>query len=330
MGILGRRPRAGVAWVLVLACAAPALALETDQYYAWGREIADSAPALNAKIELELGQLLARLNSRRSWRTLTCESVSRRLARELRMLVFHPIEMWASNTSLIERVPASGEEELAYRAASLLGNARVFDAGTWLPPAPTLEVNGIRIGTDKLAHFFSGGGSYQRYVMRARKWGMSDAEAQTKVIDHGIFSEQTYLGKTSSGVFSRADLEANYQGMRFFLGMCDGDDPLLERSDSGWQLTRPIDFADYVTIEWDESFNNGGYSRYRWKRVLPILRQYCDRLGDPWVVAHRARYAQQDADTRTELRIRELVAAGRLDDAAPFTLERACADPAPD
>ena len=330
MGVLGRRPRAGVAWALLFACAAPALALETDQYYGWGREIADATPALNAKIELELGRLLARLNSRRSWRTMSCASVSSRLAREMRMLVFHPVEMWASNTSLIERVPGSGEEELAYREASLIGAFRPIDVGTWLPPAPTIQVNGVRIGTDKLAHFFSGGGSYQRYVMRARKWGLTDAEARTKVIDRGIFSEQTYLGKTSSGVFSPADLEANYHGMRFFLGMCEGDDPRLERTDSGWRLTRPMDFAEYVTVEWDESYNTNRYSRYRWKKVLPVLRRYCERLNDPWVVAQRARYAERDTDTATELRIRELVAAERLDDPDEFTLERICADAPPD
>ena len=56
----------GVVLSLALSAATPALAIETDQYYAWGRPIADSTEILNAKMNLEIDRALARVNARAS------------------------------------------------------------------------------------------------------------------------------------------------------------------------------------------------------------------------------------------------------------------------
>ncbi len=323
--------RRAIACFLVLGLLAvpPATALETDPYEAWGHDLRDGTAALNAKINYELQKVLDRVNGRRGIRRLTCDTVADHVMAHFRMIIFHPIEIWASKSPLIERYPSTEEAELASRKTNIMGNTSSWDIGTWLPYGPTIEIHGVRIGTDKMAHFFSGGSSYYALHRRAIRRGMTAEEAEQTVIDRGIFSEKTFLGYGTSGVLSAADLEANYRGMTFYLGLCGGDSPQLERRGDGFELTRPFDARDYVTVDWDESYNNSGFIKRRWKRVKPRLLEYCAMLDDPWVLAQRKRYRERDVETPTEARMAQLIAAGRMDDVSIYSLEATCTGRSP-
>jgi hypothetical protein len=307
-----------------LLAATPAWPLETDQYEAWGHELKDSTAALNAKITYEMQQVLDRVNRRRGLRRLSCETVTDHVAAHFRMLIFHPIEIWASKSPLVDRYPPDDAGELASRKTNILGNRGFWDIGGWLPSSPTIVVGGVRVGADKWAHFFSGGGSYYRFFKRALEQGLSEAEAELLVIDRGIFSEETYLGYGSSGVLSPADLEANYRGMTFLLGLCEGDAPQLRQDGDRFELARPFDAGEFVTVEWDESYNNSGFVKRRWKKVKPRMLELCPKLEDPWVQAQRARYAKRDVETPTEVRLHELIEAGDLSDVGLYSLDALC------
>ena len=304
---------------------APALALETDPYLSWGHDLEDALAPLNAKITIEIQTVLDRLNRRRSLRGLECRTAIDPISAHFRSLVFHPIELWASKSPLVDRWPPTEEEEIATRKSNLLGNRGIWDFGGWLPESPTIELHGVRIGTDKLAHFFSGGGSYFRFYERFRAQGLSHEAATDEVIDRGIFSERTYLGYGTSGVLSAADLEANYQGMRFFQQLCSGDEPQLRLQDGKLELAYPFDFADYVTVEWDEAYNTSAFHKRRWKKVLPRLLALCDKLEDPWVIAQRARYRERDLETPTDRRLGEHERNGRIESRDAYSLEHVCA-----
>lgn len=314
--------------LLLLLLPQPASALETDPYLSWGHELDDAIEPLNAKVNLEIEKVLDRLQHRRAAKRLSCNVVADHISAHFRTLIFHPIEIWASKSPLVDRWPPTEEEELRSKRENLLGNRGPWDIGGWLPESPTIELNGVRVGTDKLAHFFSGGGSYYRFYKRFVAQGIPPEEAQREVIDRGIFSEKTFLGYGTSGVLSAADLEANFRGMQFLLDLCDGDDPQLQLVDGRYQKVRAFDFRQFVTVEWDESYNNSGFVKRRWRKVLPRLREHCARLSDPWVIAQRRRYAQRDRLTPTEARIAEQLAAGRIDDLSQFSLDAVCADEA--
>ena len=143
----------------------------------------------------------------------------------------------------------------------------------------------------------------------------------------GIFTERTILGVSSSGIMSLGDLEANYQGLLFFFGLCDGRDPGLTRTPAGWGLARPFDIRDYVSPEWDESWQPNIYTPSRWAKVRPVLARYCELLNDPEIRRQRASYAARDRETPTEAVVRELVAAGKLADPRQFTIEAICGVP---
>lgn len=329
MGILMRGPGkpAGIAAAALVAATwtAPAAAIETDQYYAWGREIEDSTEILNAKVNSEILLVLEEVNAKPSWPALDCFDLAKRVHNHFRLFIFHDVELWANNTSLVDRVPATPEEELLFRRRYLYRSRNPFDVATWMPPSPTIEVAGVRIGTDKLTHFFSEGWmSYGWYRSGIAK-GLSNEEAELRAINRGILLERSILGMAASGVFSPADLEANYQGMLFFRGLCEADSPALEKGSEGWRMKRPFDFRDYVSPEWDESWQPCAFSRRRWKKVEPMVRGYCPMLDSAAIVRQRAAYAREDRETVTEGRVRELVREGKLDDPRSFSIEQVCA-----
>ena len=65
--------------------------------------------------------------------------------------------MWIISGDLVDRIPRGLEEDRDYRKQYLLGKTIAFDFARWLQPSPTLQVNEIRISSDKLAHFFAEG-----------------------------------------------------------------------------------------------------------------------------------------------------------------------------
>ncbi|MCP4659829.1 MAG: hypothetical protein GY856_30875 [bacterium] len=298
-------------------------ALETDQYSAWGRPLADAGASISAKFNLEIEQVLRETQARPG---VTCDEIAQRLRSRLYFLIFQKIEVWMLNSELVPRLPDEAGEEIAWRRSNLYSRHSPLDVGTWVPNSPTVEVDGVRFGTDKFSHFVSSGWRYHLWRQRALAEGSDPAAAEEHAIRRGIFYERTILGGMTSGVFSPADLEANYQGMRFYHELCGGADPMLVIEDGRWKLKRPFDVTRYVSPEWDESYNVPIYSHSRWRKVQPVLRSYCERLDHPEVPARRAAYRARDTETPTERILGAMIAAGRIRDPRPFTLEANCPD----
>jgi hypothetical protein len=181
------------------------------------------------------------------------------------------------------------------------------------------------MGTDKIAHFFSDGAWIEKSYRRAVKNGAPEDEAVRQAMRFGVLTERTVLGRSSSGIFSLADLEANYHGLQFYRGLCGGPHPALALTSSGWKLERPFDIREYVSPEWDESWEPNIYTRYRWGKVKPVMLRYCALLNSPEVQRRRSDYAARDRETPTEVLVRQLVAAGQLPDPKEFSIEAACA-----
>jgi hypothetical protein len=284
-------------------------ALETDQYYAWGRPLADSTDAVNARFNLELERAIASFPVDRP--PASCRKVAVAYRKRMRFLLLHEIQIWAWNSEWVDRIPNGADEQREYRRTNLYSNHPLIDTGTWMPFTPTLEVAGVRIGTDKLAHLVSSGWTYYKEYYRGLKKGETPEEAKRGAVNRGIVEENLILGKLASGVTAIPDLEANYAGMQFYLDLCDIEDPILKLGEAGWFISRPVDLRNYVTPRWDESFQPPIYTKGRWRKVKPVLETYCDRLSDPQVVAMRRRYREMDEDP------------------AQFSIEAVCAEPDP-
>jgi hypothetical protein len=314
--------------VIITGVSLPLAGLETDQYYAWCHPLGDSGDAINAKLNLELRLTLEELRSRPQ--TPSCEDVAVVFKSRLHYLIFQDVEIWILKSPAVPRLPATAADELEYRRQNLYHLSGALDIGTWIPSVPTIEIDRIRFGTDKISHFVSAGWRYYRRYMRALAKGLSPEQAEHRMNRIGFFWERTLLGGMSSGVLSLSDMEANYQGMQFYYNLCHGDDPVLELRDGVWEARRALDLRRYITPEWDESYQVPIFSKGRWRKVKPVLAGYCDRRQCAEVVERRAHYQQIDRTTNTEEMIVELRQEGRLADSAQFTLEAVCSqDTAP-
>ncbi|MGD8441304.1 MAG: hypothetical protein PVG53_12255 [Holophagae bacterium] len=313
--------RSGVVAALMLA-AAGASALETDQYWAWNRPLADSTEAVNARFNLELERTLAELPG--DLPAPICREVAAAYRSRMRFLLLHEIQNWAWNSRWVARIPDGAEAQRDYTHGNLYSNHPLFDPATWMPFTPTISVAGVRFGTDKLAHFVSSGWTYYAEFHRRLANGRPVAEAERGAVERGLLEESLILGRLSAGVLSVADLEASHAGMQMYRDLCDTDDAILALEDGRWTVARPLDLRDYVTPRWDESYQPPIYGKRRWRKVRPVLEGYCDRLDDPRVIAERRRYRELDRRSSVDELVAEKVAAGDLADPDGFGLEAVC------
>lgn len=135
-----------------------------------------------------------------------------------------------------------------------------------------VNINGHLVGLDKVGHFFAQGWQYfeQPTIDQAFEWGR---EQET-----GLF------GYTTTGIFSFADLVANFNGWRFWNKvLLQEKDPLKgvianflnrpyvsckiqfvaslkeKKLVKAWEYNSRFDLADYVDGAWDEGNNCNSY-----------------------------------------------------------------------
>jgi hypothetical protein len=157
---------------------------------------------------------------------------------------------------------------------------------SFLFDSPTVNVHGFYLGTDKIDHFFQQGYEYYGEVKHAQAGGADSAAAIAAAVARGVQQEHTYYGTLVSGIYSNADLAANYAGMKFYENLRQPVrirdrvwPPLLESLNGGWRLRAGVDrdhllqpfFSDHL----DESMNP---SRYRFSResIRSRVRDRCD------------------------------------------------------
>lgn len=141
-----------------------------------------------------------------------------------------------------------------------------------------VRVNGHLVGLDKFGHFFAEGSKYFEITRRGDK-NFQDAIQWGKEMEVGKF------GYSTTGIFSFADLVANFNGWRFWnrvLGK--NNDPLLgfwaNLFDSpyvtcdiqivssirhlkivkAWEHNRKLDLSTYIDGAWDEGNNCNSYA----------------------------------------------------------------------
>lgn len=247
-----------------------AQALETDNYYAWGHELQESREAINLFFNRIIAEELEAAD-----RT-SCDDLTKRIGRRLRSHWVHdnPVENWVFPRLSSEQ---AWPDTYDYVARSIYRDPYL----PYIPQfglAPTVRVAGFYFGMDKLSHFASTGQDYFRIYRAKILRGATEAEATEAAIGFGILDENGLHGYAASGVYSFADLEANYRGLLFFRRLCfDEHGTYLSRGSGGeWRQRTPFDIGAYVDGSWDESFNLSYRLPANWKKVAPVLKHdYC-------------------------------------------------------
>ncbi|MCB9681432.1 MAG: hypothetical protein H6733_08160 [Alphaproteobacteria bacterium] len=230
-------------------------AWETDQLTARNAPLRDAAPAADAHLDDALDDAVAAANARlqcaadvdRSAEVLAAEIVRRVGQRDkpadrkgVKALGYGQYTAWLEADDAIDRLAFHVDRSDVFGGIPWARAPILSMAGT----CSTIELAGVRTGTDKADHFLDTG---YRYYRKARGGHVDRA------VDWGTWTENTWLGWYTSTAFSYGDLYANWQGYRFYASLFDPDQGLFAVADDGC-IARVRDFhwADWVDEHWDE------------------------------------------------------------------------------
>ena len=139
--------------------------------------------------------------------------------------------------------------------------------------AAVIKINGVEVGSDKLGHFFTEGRSYFEVTNHLQ-------DGTEAGFLFGDWSESLYYGAQTTGVFSYADLTANFNGLRFWNRiLATQPDPLNQQSvtpyircdNQRWVVNNKFEFNSYVDNGWNEAVN---CSAFRTEQLLQKVIQH--------------------------------------------------------
>lgn len=333
----GRRDRAGArrpvllgAALVAALAASPAFtarAGEGDDFYPWERHLADSREALNRRYNRVFDDALRDLNRGHAWSSMSCVDAAHAMTERLFWTEYRFL-LRAQPHFGLDYAPRTNTEDIErYRPQSLYR----YVPWWWVPltAAPLereLRVGDVAFSTDKIAHFFPTGWRYLVRYRERRAAGDDDDTALRAAIDQiGVATELGGWGLGIDGIFSFADLEANYQGLVFFQRLCDPERPDLVKTDVGWALHRPFDIGEWVNPCWDESYYGNVYVETLWPAIERALSEKCRLLLRPDIAQRRARYRVIGCGSRSVLILAEAIASRRIPDPQAHDIETVCA-----
>jgi len=160
-------------------------------------------------------------------------------------------------------------------------------------PSSTVKAYGVYFGTDKLSHFHHLGRMYFGSYLARRRMGMSEEDAVASTLREyidGPVSERAFVGFFATGVYSNADMAANFAGMKFYRNLTEPvvlrgevSPPLLIRVGEFWQVNvhvRPESgwFGAFVSDHWNEALNPNLYDWGVRESVAWLMRDRSERI----------------------------------------------------
>ena len=143
----------------------------------------------------------------------------------------------------------------------------------YLTISETVNLYGVSFGTDKIAHIYQQGYTYLRIYERALAESLSKQAATKRANDWGRKSERTFYGNLVSGVYSNADLAANFAGLKFYQNLTGeitiGETvkpPLVVLKNGAWKYNETVDLSEnllrpFISNHLNEAFNPSIYTK---------------------------------------------------------------------
>jgi hypothetical protein len=267
----------------LLAAAPLTFALETDQFTVPDRPLPDIGPELNLYVAATVWDIVQDINEkagaqdraarRALWPPL--KNYHRARAERLRGEDYLARRVYAAlaGTSVFEckleqwvrrhRFRAAADDaQPGRRAVFPMTPARgVYGDSPFSKPlllvdlSPTINLYGSYLGADKLGHFFQQGYDYHREFRREESRGGGEPRALARAVRLGIQQERGIFGEALVGVYSNADLAANFAGLKFYLN-----------------LTRPVRVGDATLPPAFVRDRSGNWARHAERGPLDLLR----------------------------------------------------------
>lgn len=295
----------------------------------WGKSLNDISAYLNSFLNQRTWQTVQAINQLplRQRQQLSCDEVHKKIIESYNknkgLDFISEIERRVYDEPKLARYPPITYSKFAVIDASIYKKSQLFKLKIF---GINININGIHLGVDKLDHILRTGYFYFEHYQKQRKRGASSLSAEISAIEKGITQEKTYFGYWVSGVFSYADLEANYQGLHFHQNFCSGNQAYLQRrNNSTWRFSRLIDLKHYVNPWFDESYNTSTYLQRRFKSVYPELKRYCVWQKSTWLQQRNQYYQYWQGKESFSVRyLQRLQEYGKLDSQMPYHLNTIC------
>jgi len=254
---------------LLIGWCAQVPAYETDQFTRRLEPLADATAVLDARVNESIAEAARKHPAPKQSRVVNA--------------IYHDIggihwvdkiERWAMKSDQVDRLTVDRYDSI-YRGQPLWATrfAALFGVG------PTIKVNGVLIGSDKLGHFISQGRKFWRRYQRYHD--------EARAAEQSAFTERALFGQLTTGVYSNADLVANYEGYRFYRSLFEDDivpgkPAVLRWERDHWVIQRAFTFADFVNPYWDEALNVNHFDSILYPYMRQRLLTYCtDYYTDP-------------------------------------------------
>jgi hypothetical protein len=291
--------------VALLLAPRPGGAYETDQFTDRLTPLADSTELLNAPVNQAIEDAVAYWKGPRDdWKVVTAiyNDIGGRHWVD-------KIERWAWESEEVDKLQTSRFDSI-YRGHPLWATRwmALFGVG------PTIKLNGQLIGSDKLGHFISQGRKFYRRYMKYQD--------ESKAAEHSAYTERALFGQMTNGVYSNADLVANYEGFLFYRSLFEDDiipgkPAILTWTGEGWSVQRPFTWADHVNEYWDEALNVNFYDKLLYPHMKERIEAFCpDYFQEPDLYeiqdekSLQKRYAHLQLRDTSELRLSNLCTEG--------------------
>ena len=303
-----------LAAVLLTLVPGAAHAYEVDTWAPYERPLPDSTLVANQAMDEVLDRAIAQVRCdpdddvlrRRLARAIFEESALRKTVPNAsfpRQLGYGRYSAWLETDPSVARV-TTGSGGI-FEEVSLFDSPILRLAGT----ASSVRLAGVDVGTDKVDHFLATGFDYL-------EWSR-EGEDPERALRIGTRTERRMYGRFTSKAFSYADLEANWDGYRFYSGLLTPESTVQRGTESCLVRVRDFDWAAWVDRSWDEFQNPSVYG--------PRVRRAIEQAAAPDREAICAAWAQVDPGT---LRRHTLGHIPPQPD-SPFGLERFCQDSDP-
>lgn len=273
---------------------------ETDQFTLPPTELIDIGPEISSRLYDQLDHIrcqinaeIQRLKPQARWNPFAAKNLAQRLKGDLFAdRVYQKtgpgFPRWLRNFPLNTR-----QKPLQYK------EYRPWKTVYWLVLSqsplsligltPTINLYGVYFGTDKLGHFFMQGHSYYKLYSYVLLLGKTVSQAHAAIVRYGQIIEQTYLGSLVNGVYSNADLSANYAGWKFYTNLVQSVKtgqqelgPIFILEDDKWvfstRVKRETLLKPYLSDNLNEALNPSHYLFMRGQ----IQRQVKKRCPD-WI-----------------------------------------------
>ena len=243
-------------------------AYESDQYMNRTQAVEDSLPVMDEQVNQAISNVLSAEKPPTSRK-----QIAKAIWSELGGIYWaDKIERWAAKSSLVDKYDQTRHKSI-YRSMPIWATRVNFVFGV----GRSFRLNDVMIGSDKFGHFFSQGYKYYRRELRG--------ESESRLLAKGAFAERWIFGQFTTGVYSNADLVANYEGWKFYQSLFENDvrndrPSILKLVSGRYVQQRPFTWADHVNEYWDEALNPSFNVRSLNWRLRESIRELCPAVRE--------------------------------------------------